>query len=371
MRLKSFYAKTMTEAMQMVRDTLGEDAIIVATREERGGKGVRVTAAIEPGFQPESSSRSAPAFEVGQPAPRETERDDWLQYDDEDEEAAVTEEITEALLRHSCSEDVIDQIISCATVIGFEEPRAALVAALEHIFHFEPLPERASKKPLMMIGPAGAGKTLATAKIATRGVMNGLRMGIVTTDTIRAGGVEQLESFTKLLRIPLQQADDANDLRNIVAELSLTCDQIVIDTAGVNPFDRQDIKDAAKLIGAIPVKPVLVMPGGLDAGEAGDMARAFASIGAQNIMPSRVDVARRLGGLLSAAHCGGLSFTDAGNTPKVADGLMHLTPRALSELLMPGSYAAPNSHSGSRTQASRAETSRSQNQSETRKRIKQ
>ena len=31
----------------MVRQTLGEDAVIVATREEHGGKGVRVTAAIE------------------------------------------------------------------------------------------------------------------------------------------------------------------------------------------------------------------------------------------------------------------------------------------------------------------------------------
>ena len=47
MRLKSFYAKTVTEAMQMIRETLGEDAIIVATREDAGGKGVSVTAAIE------------------------------------------------------------------------------------------------------------------------------------------------------------------------------------------------------------------------------------------------------------------------------------------------------------------------------------
>ena len=45
MRLKSFTAKTMKEAMQMVRDELGENAVIVATREESGG--VRVTAALE------------------------------------------------------------------------------------------------------------------------------------------------------------------------------------------------------------------------------------------------------------------------------------------------------------------------------------
>ena len=38
MRLKSFYAKTLTEAMHMIRETLGEDAVIVATREENGGR---------------------------------------------------------------------------------------------------------------------------------------------------------------------------------------------------------------------------------------------------------------------------------------------------------------------------------------------
>lgn len=31
----------------MVRQTLGDEAVIVATREERDGKGVRVTAAVE------------------------------------------------------------------------------------------------------------------------------------------------------------------------------------------------------------------------------------------------------------------------------------------------------------------------------------
>ena len=47
MRLKSFTANTMKDAMQMIRETLGEDAIIVSTQEMVGGKGVRVTAAID------------------------------------------------------------------------------------------------------------------------------------------------------------------------------------------------------------------------------------------------------------------------------------------------------------------------------------
>ncbi len=48
MRLKSFTASTMAEAMEMVRQELGDDAIIVSTQRAGGVKGFRVTAALEP-----------------------------------------------------------------------------------------------------------------------------------------------------------------------------------------------------------------------------------------------------------------------------------------------------------------------------------
>lgn len=323
----------------MVREELGEDAIIVATREEKGGKGVRLTAAVEPGFHVDSEERRPPTFEVGQtvvPSDDANTRDDWLQYDDEDEESAVTEEITDAMLRHGVSEDVMDQIISCSTVIGFEQPSVALVAALEHLFHFEPIPTKPLSKALMLVGPPGAGKTIAAAKLAARGAMNDMKIGVITADTIRAGGAEQLGAFTKLLDINLQKVKTAEQLREKVNEMLKTCDQVIIDTPGSNPFDRNDIKKAAQMIGSAPVTPVLVLPAGIDANECSDIARAFASIGAQSILGTRIDMARRLGGLLCAAHHGGLSFCNISNTPRVADGFDDLSPQSLCGLLMPG-----------------------------------
>lgn len=324
MRLKSFYAKTMTEAMQIVRDTLGEEAIIVATREEQGGKSVRVTAAVEPAFEVAPSSDPA-------------EAEDWLQYDDEDEEFAVAEEITEAMLRHSVPENVMDQIISCATVIGLEQPGIALIAAIEHLFHFRPLPTSTHKKPIMMVGPPGSGKTLATAKMAARAVMNGLKVGVITTDTVRAGGIEQLSAFTKLLRIDLQKAETPKDLVQAIEKLT-DCDQILIDSRGTNPFNAEDVKTTAKLISADNIEPYLVLPAGGDAEEAGEIARAFAALGAHSLISTRLDIARRLGSLLSAAHHGNMAFSDVSTTPKVADGLYSLTPKTLAKLLMPTAY---------------------------------
>jgi len=319
----------------MVRETLGEDAIIVATREEKGGKAVRVTAAIDPADYDERQY-GAPAFEThGRDAPSSSET--WLQYDDEQDENAVAEEVTDAMLRHAVPEDVMDQILSCATVVGFEEPSVAMVASIEHLFQFQPLPHKAAKKPLMFVGPPGSGKTLVVAKMAARGAMDGLKIGVISTDTVRAGGIEQLAAFTKLLRIGIKTAETPAQLQEQIHALQ-DCDQILIDTAGMNPFNTEDIKRLAKLIGAAQCEPHLVLPGGMDAEESGEMGRVFATIGVHTLVPSRIDMARRLGGLLSAAHHGSMHFADASNTPKVADGLISLNPQALSKLLMPSAY---------------------------------
>ena len=359
MRLKSFSAKTMTEAMQMVRDALGEDAIIVATREEQGGPSrggmVNVTAAIDPGLNDGPyednegfndmhdtvSERFTDLidddvnFETHKKRPASSR--DWLQYDDESENAGIAEEITDTLLRHGVTEDVMDNILSCATVVGLENAGIAMMAAIEHLFEFKPLPTRGHPKAMMMVGPPGSGKTLAVAKMAARGAMNGLKLGVISTDTVRAGGIDQLKSFTDLLQVKLHTAQSPKELQAVLNSLS-GVEQVIIDTAAFNPFDQNDVRTLARMIGVGGIEPYAVMPGGIDAEESADMARVFSSIGVEAILPTRLDMTRRLGGILSAAHQGGLALADASNTPKVADGLIEINPKSLSRILMPSAF---------------------------------
>lgn len=337
MRLKSFTAKSMKEAMQMIREALGEDAIIVATREENGGKSVRVTAAIEKelSFNEREEERVA-ALEANE---------DWLYADDDDEET-ILEEITETMLRHAVSEDVLDQVVSCANIMGLSEARLTMISALDELYNFAPLPTARAKKPFMMVGPPGAGKTLAVAKMAARSTMAGLSVAVITTDTMRAGGLQQLDAFTKLMNIELKIADSPKALKNALMECK-KADQIIIDTASANPFDTAQVKTLAQMIGAADVNTILVLPAGVQADEAGDMARIFATIGARYLLPTRVDVARRLGSLLSAAHQGGLTFADVSSTAKVADGLSALSAKKLTQLLMPRAERATMSSTSS------------------------
>lgn len=340
MRLKSFYAKTMTEAMQMIREALGEDAIIVATREENGGRSVRVTAAID-------QMDDGPAFEIA-PKPRTTRRagagvpQDYLQYDaEEDAEDAINEVLTDTLLRHGFPSDISDNVLSTAAMSGMPDPQSAMRAALEHNFAFAPLPLK-SHKALMLIGAPGAGKTLATAKLAARAVMAGRKAAVISTDTIRAGGVEQLEAFTKLLQIQLKKARNSKELRAHL-ETTRDCDMVLIDTGGCNPFDVDDMRGLAGLMDTGAVEPIMVMAAGGDAEESAEMARCFAVLGVQRLMPTRLDIARRLGGLFAAAGRSGIAFSEASNTPMVADGIVTLSAQSLSNLLLPPSMRSKTS----------------------------
>jgi len=321
MRLKSFTASTMKEAMNMIRETLGEDAIILSTREENGGKTVRVTAAIDK--DTEATMPKAMA-EVG--------FDDWDFHEEDQNDAA--EEVGDALLRHAVPDELMNDILAHVNTMGLPDPRDAMLNALQTMFTFKPLPTKTYGRALMMVGPPGAGKTLAAAKIAARGALTGQRVAVITTDTIRAGGVEQLEAFTRLMKIDLKKAGTAKELKDRLAEIK-GVDQIIIDTAGINPFDPESVKLIARLIGATECDPILVMPAGMDADESGEMARVFAMVGAKSMIPTRIDVARRLGSLLSAARQGGLNLAEVSATAKVADGLSPMSAARLTQLLLP------------------------------------
>ena len=64
MRLKTIHARTMQQAIELIREQMGAEAIIVATHEDERTRGVRVTAASDMedrhNRRPNARSRSKP-----------------------------------------------------------------------------------------------------------------------------------------------------------------------------------------------------------------------------------------------------------------------------------------------------------------------
>ena len=329
MRLKSFHAKTMSDAMRMVRQSLGDDAIIVATREEEGG-GVRVTAAVEEDDLPPAQSSGNARGGRGKAPPKPVEP-----------EIDVGEVVADALQRHGVPAALAEQLIDAASGLDTEDPRLALGSALDSFFTFNPLPDgRSPVKPLALVGPPGSGKTLVAAKLAARAVFRKCSVGVITTDTVRAGGVDQLAAFTRLMKLKLATVEDPDALAGAF-EVHRRTDLVLVDTAGRNPFDAEDMQDLRAMLSAGDVEPVLVLPAGLDAMEAADMALAFKAVGVRRMLVTRLDIARRLGSVLAIAARARLSFCDASISSKVAEGLTALNPLALARMMIPAEEKAP------------------------------
>lgn len=329
MRLKSFYGPTMTEAMRLVREALGDDAIIVATRDDEMG-GVRVTAAVE-----ESSSPTFPS--AVQPPIFQSDIDD----------SAAIETIASALVQQQVPAALAERLLATATQFASEDPLLALGAALDMHFKYAPLSDEKNAKPVMFVGPPGAGKTLCAAKFATKATIAKKPMAVIGTDTQRAGGMAQLAAFTRVLKTDLLEIEDAHALQDVVS-IQPSGTLVFIDTAGCNPFDQKDMQGLENLIKSSGADAVLVLPADMDSSEAIDTAAAFAAIGASRLLPTRLDMTRRVGGLMRIAFETRLPLANFSASGKVTEAPQPMNPVALARLVLPKATAAAQKATGTR-----------------------
>ncbi len=291
----------MAEAMARLRDELGDDAVLLSNRRVAGG--VEVTAGLE--------------------------------HEDEDEPLLISPHASapEAALPPAAAPPA-PLPSPDAAAIAFHNLPAALArrlgngpldATLEASLRFAKLPDGVAR-PLLLAGPPGAGKTLTCVKLAARRVLGGGSAPLViTADAERAGAAEQLAAFTRVLGATLAVATSPSAAVKALAHRQ-PGQPALIDTAGLDPFAPGGARALASLVGATGAAVALVLPAGLDAAEAVDLALAFAALGATHLVPTRLDAARRLGAVLAAAAAGGLALAEAGVGPLAEGDLVTLDP---------------------------------------------
>ena len=206
-----------------------------------------------------------------------------------------------------------------------------LVDALAETFRFSPLSFGDDERPLMCVGPPGGGKTLTIARLATRLVMDGQKPMVITADGRRAGAVEQLAAFTRLLELELVVISKPASLAYALARRAEGA-PVLIDLPGSSPFDAAQVDEIAAYAEAAKARIAVVLPAGMDPAEASEHAAGYASVGARYLVATRLDLARRLGSVLSAAESG-LSLAEAGVGAGAVDGLAPMNPKLLASLL--------------------------------------
>ena len=297
----------MPEAMNLVREELGGDAIIVSTHDS-GRSGVRITAAVE------------------SPEPEVT-------FGDTADETPPLEQICEALDRHCTPQPITDRILNTATLLGTTDLIPTFAGALDLLFEFNALPKAPPGKPILLYGPPGAGKTSAVAKIAARAVVDRVPVTLMTTDTVRAGAVQQLQAYGERLNVSVQTAAQPPELQKLVGEIApghLT----LIDTTSVNPYSVEDVARLKTFARAIDAEQILVMNAGRDPTEAGEIAAAFRALAPTRLLITGLDLTRRLGAMLAAADAGQAAFCEISETPEILDGLRAINPVDLARLFL-------------------------------------
>lgn len=330
MRLKTFKAATMAQALELVRGELGSDAIIIRSDEGDGTQGASITAAYE-GLVP---TPEAPEPEVPDIASLMGEAI-HAKHRDNANTSFDLDELIAVLKHHGVPAEMSLRLQTAASSFAAEDLDEALASALETSFRFYNLPDT-SNRPFILVGPTGAGKTIASSKIAAEAVMHKKKVEIITIDTIKSTGFEQLQNFASMMKCSVSAADSPEKLAAILDKRPKgdnAPDLTIIDTFGVNPFDRSELESLARFIKAGKAEPVLVMPAGLDPNEAGEIAQIFASMGARLFVPTKMDAVRRYASVLTAAQTGGLTIAAIGNSPIVADQLQPASPLLLGHMI--------------------------------------
>lgn len=278
MRIKIFHATSMPAAIAAVRQTLGPEALILGTR--RVGARIELTAAVE--HRPPPDRAELFAF-------------------------------------HGIPEDVAQRL-------GAPPSFTALDRAVAATFRFGDID---FGKPLLLSGPPGSGKTTTTAKLATELCRAGRRPKLVNADDSRAGAGEQLAALARTLDAPFVDAVRGGE----IAGDDDGQEPILIDLPGMDPFDDTAIGTLSAMARAVRGTTALVIPAGLNQADSREIATRYAAAGASALIPTKLDLSRRIGGALAAASVSPLSFVRLGTGAGIADGLAPADPAIIANAL--------------------------------------
>jgi flagellar biosynthesis protein FlhF len=378
MNIKRFIAGSSREALRMVKKEMGPDAVILRTRtlpapeqgSEAGRDRVEVTAAVD------YTAPEVPARAGGRGAPHpDTVSERWrvLERELKDIKAALlSAESSRGLspelyydrsirsmhghfMSFGLKPEIVDDIMTelyrgGRPGNGANEAdllRESLSRTLRRVAVAPPRRIPGTQEIYAFIGPTGVGKTTTLAKLAAlRAVKQGVSTALITLDTFRIAAVSQLQTYGRIMGVPLYVASGRTELDDAIRR-SRDADLILIDTAGRSPNQEEELQTLARLFGdREDVHHFLVLSATTDYG---NLLRAREQFGR---IPFKSYIFTKLDEVVDASAM--LNFLAAGRKPvsyfttgqQVPEDIEVATRKRLAKLMLGPAGIAAGSPSG-------------------------
>ncbi len=317
MKIKNITAPNMMSALAEVKAQLGDEAIIISSEKTADGQ-ILVTAALEEDFE--------------------------INFDERDEVEVVATKgvfddryLRDCLEYHAVVQNVGEKIMAVARQISAEQQifddKLILEKTFEKLYAYQDILDLRQPVKLFM-GTPGSGKSTAIAKTATLAKFKKISTCIISTDNVRAGANKQLEAFAKILELDFYFCKDERSLYQQVNDAKKRYALILIDTPGINPFIDSEVDRVGKFSEVVKNQAILTVDTGRNTFEAVEIAEIFAKIGARCLLPTKLDLTRRIGSIMSVAACCDFSFCAASVSSSIANGLAPIDSQSLAKLVL-------------------------------------
>jgi len=320
MRLKSFFADTIEEAIAQARQEMGPDAMLVNSKQSSAEARHLGAYEVVVCSQEMEHELSASQLSRAVPAPGQSSlhnlSQDVSELKQQMERLAVTlarsqtglagfssnPELARAFASLTGSELDIDLAYELAAGLESTASESALRAKLRALLRVDAelgCPD-SSNRMVALVGPPGGGKTSALVKLLVQYGISARRPAqILSTDTYRIGAAEELRSYAGILGVGYQVVETTAALAQALEE-HRNRDLILIDTPGLCRGEMENYQDLAEFLAAYPgMDTHLVLPASMRAADLKRVARQYADFKPRKLLFTRLDETETYGPILS------------------------------------------------------------------------
>jgi len=329
MKIKSYYASSVEQAIQKARQELGTEAMLVTSR--RAAAEARHLGAYEVVFGAPDSGENIPAAATPRPPSKDLSAELQVlraqledikrvlqlnnaraQGSDPDIDA-LHRELEGADLDSSLVRKIMDQVATLWQALPPAQRSAAGIDLLRGLAEecirkqLRIAPPNESKEQegnriLVFIGPPGAGKTTTLTKIAIQEFLaRRVSVRIISMDPYRVASHEKLRSFAGILGTGFTAASTMREFIEAVDEFR-SKNVLLIDTPGYSGNDFEGARDLSGFLARLNHKEVhLVLPASMKSADLGRVVRRFEEFKPDFLLFTKLDETESFGAIVSTA----------------------------------------------------------------------